>query len=88
MFTFDDPDFTSLKQDLVNELRPGQRNLEDLRDFTLEETVFKKSHAKVALDALIEDTIVEQIATGRSAAEKVYRLTNDGAPTAQQVALF
>jgi three-Cys-motif partner protein len=87
-FTFNDPDFTSLKKDLVKQMRDGEQNLDTLGTYTLAETVYKRSHAETALDLLIDEKIVEKTSTGRSAAEKVYRLLNDGEPSAAPLSLF
>ncbi|MFN3256271.1 MAG: three-Cys-motif partner protein TcmP [Ilumatobacter sp.] len=87
-FTFDKPDFTSLKKDLIGQMLDGQQNLHDLGAYTLAETVYKRSHAKTAMDLLVEDKIAEQVSTGRTATAKVYKLTNGGAPQEQQSSLF
>lgn len=87
-FTFDEPDFTSLKRDLIAQMLDGEKNLEELRAFALAETVYRPTHAKTAIDLLIDDKIAFQVSTGRSAAEKVYDLTNGGEPREQQTSLF
>ena len=87
-FTFNDPDFTSLKKDLIEQMRGGEQDLDALGTYTLAETVYKRSHAKTAIDLLVDEKIVEQTSTGRSAAEKVYRLANDGEPPVAPLSLF
>ena len=83
------PGFHPLRRNVIDELtRADRQSLEALVRLTLEETMYKKSHVRPVVDGVIEDTIVEQVANGRSYAEKVYRLTNGGSRAEQQGTLF
>lgn len=79
-----------LEDEFVVELRRsgGQLDLESLAEFALLETVYLKTHARPAVERLLESTVVERIANGRSHRERVFRLTNDGRAAPSQASLF
>ena len=84
-FDMNTPDFHPLRRTVIDELaRAGRQSLEALGRLVLEETMYKKSHVKPVVDELIQDTIVEQVANGRSYSEKFYRLRNGGSRAEQQ----
>jgi len=88
-FSVHEPNFAPLRKTLVEVLRQrGSDNLESIRDHVLKETVYREAHVKPQIDGLIGDTIVKQVENGRSYAEKVYTLTNDGQPEPQPLTLF
>ena len=88
-FSIDAPDFTPLRRRFVDHLlKAGSEDLEVLARQTLEETIYRKADAKRIIDELVNDTVVEQVANGRSYREKTYRLTNKGMRAPQQTSLF
>ena len=68
------PDFTPLEGRILELLGMRDHNLEELREDALFETIYKKAHVKPAVDRLIEQRKVDQVSTGRSYADRVYRL--------------
>jgi hypothetical protein len=72
-------DLRPLTTAFVSELRrAGRLDLAALGQYALLETMYLPKHAKPAIDRLVQSTIAEQVENGRSYAEKVFRLTNDG----------
>jgi three-Cys-motif partner protein len=53
------PNLALLRQQILTKLEPEPMSMEDIRNFTLFETVYKKSHAKQAVDELEADHRVE-----------------------------
>jgi hypothetical protein len=47
-----DPNLSLLSQQILGELESGPKSMADLQNFALLETVYKKVHAKKAVDAL------------------------------------
>ena len=47
-----DPNLSLLSQQILSELESGPKSMKELQNFTLLETVYKKVHAKKAVDAL------------------------------------
>ncbi|MCY3631674.1 MAG: three-Cys-motif partner protein TcmP [bacterium] len=68
------PDFTPLEGRVLELLDGRDCNMEELREDVLLETIYKRAHVKPAVDRLIEQRKVEQIQTGRSYADRVFRL--------------
>jgi hypothetical protein len=50
--TDSNPNLSLLQQQILSALGPGPMSMEDIQNFTLLETVYKKVHAKQAVDAL------------------------------------
>lgn len=71
-----EPDFRPLEDSILNLLEERERSLADLRRHALLETIYKETHAKVAVDSLVTRGTAEQVGTGRSYAERVFRRTN------------
>ena len=68
------PDFTPLESRVLELLDERECNMEELREDALLETIYKRAHVKPAVDRLIEQRKVEQVQTGRSYADRVFRL--------------
>ena len=68
-----EPDFRPLEDTILRLLEESQRNLADLRRHALLETIYKETHAKVAVDSLVAKGTAEQVSTGRTHAERVFR---------------
>ena len=71
-----EPNFRPLEDSILNLLDESERNLADLRRHALLETIYKEAHAKVVVDSLVTRGTAEQVGTGRSYAERVFRRTN------------
>jgi three-Cys-motif partner protein len=54
-----DPNLSLLGQQILRELESGPKSMEDLQNFALLETVYKKVHAKEAVDVLEADRKVQ-----------------------------
>lgn len=74
-FDISQPDFSSLQKAFLDlaEHR-GEVSLETLGDHALRETMFKRSHAKPTVDRLVEQRRLEPVRTGKSYAERMYKL--------------
>lgn len=68
------PDFTPLETRIRELLGERAHNLAELREDALLETIYKKTHVKPSVDRLIEQRKVEQVSTGPSYADRVFRL--------------
>ncbi len=68
------PDFTPLESRILGLLGERDYSMAELREDTLLETIYKKAHVKPAVDRLLKRRKVEQVSTGRSYAERVFRL--------------
>ena len=73
--TFDifETDCRPLKDSILALLEERERSLADLRRHALLKTIYKEAHANAAVDALVEKGTTEQVSTGRSHAERVFR---------------
>jgi len=70
-----EPDFTPLANAYLALIRQrGQVSIQTLADYALIETIYKSTHAKTAVDKLVSQGRIELAATGRSYAERIYRL--------------
>jgi hypothetical protein len=70
-----EPDFTPLEHaflDLAEQ--QGEVSLQGFADHALRETIYKGTHAKPTVDRLVEQRRLEEVRTGRTYAERVYRL--------------
>ena len=70
------PDFTPLESQILEMLRGGDRSMAELRKYALLETIYKKTHVKPAVKRLIAQRSVNQVSTGRSYADHVFRLAD------------
>ena len=68
------PDFTPLESRILELLGGRAHSMEELREYALLETIYKKTHVKPAVDRLIAQRRVHQVRTGRSYAARVLRL--------------
>ena len=68
------PDFTPLETRVLELLDGRECSMEELRENALLETIYKRAHVKPVVDRLIEQRRVDQVRTGRSYAERVFRL--------------
>lgn len=68
------PDFTPLENGIIELLQQGDRNMAELGRYALLETIYKDTHAKRAVDSLIQQGKIELRQTGRSYEERVLRL--------------
>ena len=67
------PDLTVLRHQILERLDQGPTTLADLKDFALRETVFKESHATIAVEELVRGRKVSR-APGRGHAQVTVRL--------------
>ncbi len=79
-FDIDHPDFHPLERSVVSWLTGGPMSLEQLGEHAQEHTIYKASHVKDVVDSLETRTVVRKTSNGRSHAERIYSLTNDGHP--------
>ena len=68
------PDFTPLASRVLELLGRRDHNLEELCEDALLETIYKTAHVKPVVDRLLEQRKVELMSTGRSYADRAYRL--------------
>lgn len=68
------PDFTPLEGRIMELLGGRDYSMAELREDILLETIYKQAHVKPAVDRLLEQRKVEQVSTGRSYADRVFRL--------------
>ena len=68
------PDFTPLEGRILELLGGRDYSMAELREDALLETIYKKAHVKPAVDRLSEQNRVVQVRTGRSYADRVFRL--------------
>lgn len=69
------PDFTPLATAFFALIEQrGSVSLHALGDYALLETIYKRAHAKTAVDKLLTEGKIEPAGTGRSYAERIYRL--------------
>lgn len=88
-FDMTTPDFSPLRHEFVRLMTlHGTIDLAALARHALLETIYKPSHAKVAIDELLANGIVRQVSTGRSSEQKVYGLANGGRTAERQSTLF
>ena len=66
-----EPDFKPLERSILL-LEERERSLADLRRHALLETIYKETHVKPSVDALVERGEVQQVSTGRSHEERVF----------------
>lgn len=73
--TFDilEPDFRPLDNKILKLLEEGDSSMAELRSHALLETIYKETHVKPRLDALVDEQKAEQVRTGRSYEERVFR---------------
>lgn len=69
-----EPDFSPLAASVLGQLEGGNVDLAALRRHTLLETIYKETHVKPVTDALLDQHKIEQIQSGRSYEERVFRL--------------
>ena len=69
-----DPDFTPLESRILELLSERDYNMAELCEDALLETIYKETHVKPVVDRLIEQRKVDQVSTGRSYADRVFRL--------------
>ena len=67
-----EPDFRPLERSILGLLEERERSLTDLCRHALIETIYKETHVKPRVDALVERGEVQQISTGRSYEERVF----------------
>ena len=71
------PDYTPLRNEVLALVTEhGEMGVEDLRQHTLIQTIYRKPDAKHAVDWLVEHGKLELTATGRSYSEQRYRIAN------------
>lgn len=68
------PDFSPLASSILGLLDEREHSMAELCRFALLETMYKETHVKPVVDALIEQRKVELVRTGRSYSERVLRL--------------
>lgn len=68
-----EPDLRPLKDSILGLLEERERSLTDLRRHALLETIYKETHAKAAVDALLVKGTAEQVSTGRLHEDRVFR---------------
>ncbi len=68
------PDFTPLESRILELLGEREYSMEELREDALLETIYKKAHVKRVVDQLLSQSKVEQVRTGRSYADRAFRL--------------
>ena len=68
------PDFTPLESRILELLGGREHSMEELREYALLETIYKKTHVKPAVDRLMEQRRVDQVRTGQAYADRVFRL--------------
>jgi len=69
------PDFTPLANAFLALIEQyGSVSLEALAEYALLETIYKRAHSRTAVDKLLSQGKIESAATGRSYAERIYRL--------------
>jgi three-Cys-motif partner protein len=68
-----EPDFGPLAASVLDQLEAGDVDLAALRRHALLETIYKESHVKPVTDSLLEERKIEQVRTGRSHEERVFR---------------
>lgn len=74
-FDIQEPDFSALRRAFVQVLEErGEVSLETLASYALTDTIYKPTHAKPAIDRLLEDRQIEAVKTGRSYADRTYRV--------------
>jgi three-Cys-motif partner protein len=71
------PDFSPLASSIVDLLDRREHSMAELCRFALLETMYKETHVKPVVDALIDQRKVELVRTGRSYSERVLRLAPD-----------
>ena len=70
------PDFTPLESRVLELLAGRDHSMAELQKHTLLETIYKETHVKPAVDRLIERRKVERASTGRSNADRIFRLAD------------
>jgi three-Cys-motif partner protein len=85
-----DPATGPLRREILAHLRgaPDGRTLQELKNYTLLETVYRPPHATAAVRALIDTKEVEKVGRGQLTAASVVRLAPARAPQPKQDALF
>lgn len=68
------PDFIPLESRVLELLGGRDYSMAELRENALLETIYKKAHVKPVVDRLIEQRKVDQVSTGRSYTDRVFRL--------------
>lgn len=73
--TFDilQPDFRPLDNQILRLLEERDRSMAELCRYALLETIYKETHVKPRVDALVAARDVEQVSTGRPYEERVFR---------------
>ncbi|MBL8932160.1 MAG: hypothetical protein JNL54_18720 [Kineosporiaceae bacterium] len=80
-FALDAPDFRPLQCDIERLLAEhGPLNLAVIKRHTLLETIYKKAHAKTAVDALVANHRIQQTQSGRSDTDRIYELRQPSEP--------
>jgi three-Cys-motif partner protein len=69
-----EPDFTPLAKAIIGLLSDGDRSMAELCRYALLETIYKHTHVKPVVDALLQDHSVEMARTGKSYEDRVLRL--------------
>ena len=68
------PDFTPLESRILELLSGGDYSTAELCEDALLETIYKETHVKPVVDQLLSQHKVEQVRTGRSYTDRVFRL--------------
>lgn len=72
-FDLNEPNFAPLRSSILRRLEEREHSLAELCRDALLETIYKEAHVKPRVDALVAEGKVEQVGTGRSYEERIYR---------------
>ncbi len=72
-FDFLEPDFTRLDDQILKLLDDGDRSMADLCRHSLLETIYKETHVKPRVDALVTKGKLEQVSASQSYEKRVFR---------------